>query len=145
MVRRGRFIGYRVYCFVEESSKLETQPRQKPKAKFRDSFIFDTKDEGLYSAYEQNGFTEPSSVTLRSIIKTPDEDDQDRQGTKKKPNGVRSRIFLIRGLRVFPSVETVVKSKSQSTVYQSRSVTRSDGSGNVSVTQDFLKGGRSNC
>jgi len=32
---------------LEESSKLDTQPRQKPKAKFRDSFILDTKDEGF--------------------------------------------------------------------------------------------------
>jgi len=39
--------------FLEESSKLETQPRQKPKAKFRDSFILDTKDEGLYSTFQK--------------------------------------------------------------------------------------------
>lgn len=37
-------------------------------------------------------------------------------------------------------LETIIKSKSQSTVFQSKSVMRSDGSGNVSVTQDFLKG-----
>ncbi|XP_029346957.1 MATH and LRR domain-containing protein PFE0570w [Acyrthosiphon pisum] len=99
---------------AKESSKLESQPRQKPKAKFRDSFILDTKDEGLYSTFEENGFTDPNEITsLRSIIKKS-EDDQNN--------------------------ETIVKSKSQSTVFQSKSVMRSDGSGNVSVTQDFLKG-----
>lgn len=61
---------------------MDAQPRQKPKAKFRDSFILDTKDEGLYSEFEQNGFTEPGSITLRSIIKNP-EDDQSN-GTKEK-------------------------------------------------------------
>ncbi|XP_022178750.1 serine-rich adhesin for platelets-like isoform X2 [Myzus persicae] len=99
---------------AKESSKLDLQPRQKPKAKFRDSFILDTKDEGLYSTFEENGFTDPNEITaLRSIIKKT-EDDQNN--------------------------ETIVKSKSQSTVFQSKSVMRSDGSGNVSVTQDFLKG-----
>ncbi|XP_050053187.1 serine-rich adhesin for platelets isoform X3 [Aphis gossypii] len=99
---------------AKESSKLDSQPRQKPKAKFRDSFILDTKDEGLYSTFEENGFSDPNQITsLRSIIKKS-EDDQNN--------------------------ETIVKSKSQSTVFQSKSVMRSDGSGNVSVTQDFLKG-----
>ncbi|XP_025197681.1 uncharacterized protein LOC112596298 isoform X1 [Melanaphis sacchari] len=98
---------------AKESSKLESQPRQKPKAKFRDSFILDTKDEGLYSTFEENEFTDPSQITsLRSIIKKTDDQNN----------------------------ETIVKSKSQSTVFQSKSVMRSDGSGNVSVTQDFLKG-----
>lgn len=60
--------------FLEESSKLETQPRQKPKAKFRDSFILDSKDESLYSNFQQNGFTDPNSITLRSIIKKSDDD-----------------------------------------------------------------------
>ncbi|XP_015368513.1 PREDICTED: uncharacterized protein LOC107164983 isoform X2 [Diuraphis noxia] len=99
---------------AKESSKLDSQPRQKPKAKFRDSFILDTKDEGLYSTFEENGFTDPNEITsLRSTIKKT-EDDQNN--------------------------ETIIKSKSQSTVFQSKSVMRSDGSGNVSVTQDFLKG-----
>jgi hypothetical protein len=99
---------------AKESSKLDSQPRQKPKAKFRDSFILDTKDEGLYSTFEENGFTDPNDITsLRSII-------------KKSEDGQNN--------------ETIVKSKSQSTVFQSKSVMRSDGSGNVSVTQDFLKG-----
>ncbi|XP_060837850.1 serine-rich adhesin for platelets-like isoform X2 [Rhopalosiphum padi] len=99
---------------AKENSKLDSQPRQKPKAKFRDSFILDTKDEGLYSSFEENGFTDSNQITpLRSIIKKT-EDDQNN--------------------------ETIVKSKSQSTVFQSKSVMRSDGSGNVSVTQDFLKG-----
>lgn len=61
--------------FSEESSKLDSQPRQKPKAKFRDSFILDTKDEGLYSTFEENGFTDPNQITsLRSIIKQTDDD-----------------------------------------------------------------------
>lgn len=62
------------FFFSEENSKLETQPRQKPKAKFRDSFILDSKDESLYSNYQQNGFTDPNSITLRSIIKKSDDD-----------------------------------------------------------------------
>lgn len=60
--------------FLEENSKLDGQPRQKPKAKFRDSFILDTKDEGLYSTFDQNGYTDPNSITLRSIIKTSEDD-----------------------------------------------------------------------
>ncbi|VVC32142.1 Hypothetical protein CINCED_3A001922 [Cinara cedri] len=96
-----------------KSSKLDTQPRQKPKAKFRDSFILNSKDEGLYSNFQQNGFTDPNSITLRSIIKKSEDDE---------------------------SNETIVKSKSQSTVFHSKSVMRSDESGNVSVTQDFVKG-----
>jgi len=60
---------------------LDAPPRQKPKAKFRDSFILDTKDEGLYSEFEQNGFTEPNSITLRSIIKNPEDDRSN--GTKE--------------------------------------------------------------
>lgn len=63
---------YIIY-FLEDNSKLDSQPRQKPKAKFRDSFILDNKDEGLYSTFQQNGFTDPNS--LRSII-TKSEDDQ---------------------------------------------------------------------
>lgn len=63
-----------MYLFLEDSSKFETQPRQKPKAKFRDSFILDTKDEGLYSNFQENGFTEPNSVTLHSIIKKSEDD-----------------------------------------------------------------------
>ncbi|XP_025405258.1 serine-rich adhesin for platelets-like isoform X2 [Sipha flava] len=99
---------------AKESSKFDEQPRQKPKAKFRDSFILDTKDEGLYSTFEQNGYTDPNSISLHSIIKKSEDDNCN---------------------------ETILKtSKSQSTVFQSKSVMRSDGSGKVSVTQDFLKG-----
>jgi len=72
---------------LEESSKLESQPRQKPKAKFRDSFILDTKDEGLYSTFEENEFTDPNEITsLRSIIKKS-EDDQN--------NGILRRVVWI--------------------------------------------------
>jgi hypothetical protein len=54
---------------------LDSQPRQKPKAKFRDSFILDTKDEGLYSSFEENGFTDSNQITpLRSIIKKTEDD-----------------------------------------------------------------------
>lgn len=73
-----------ICLFLEESSKLDSQPRQKPKAKFRDSYILDNKDEGLYSTFQQNGFTEPNSITLSSIITNP-EDDQSN-GKKKKNN-----------------------------------------------------------
>lgn len=60
---------------------------QKPKAKFRDSFILDTKDEGLYSTFDQNGFTDPNSITLRSIIKKS-EDDQ--------CNGIYRKMHLVK-------------------------------------------------
>lgn len=74
-----------IVFLLEESSKMETQPRLKPKAKFRDSFILDTKDEGLYSAFEENGFTEPgNSVTLRSIIKNSEDDQNNGIETGKK-------------------------------------------------------------
>lgn len=54
---------------------MDSQPRQKPKAKFRDSFILDTKDEGLYSTFEENGFSDPNQITsLRSIIKKSEDD-----------------------------------------------------------------------
>lgn len=74
---------------LEESSKLDSQPRQKPKAKFRDSFILDTKDEGLYSTFEENGFTDSNEITpLRSIIKKT-EDDQN--------NGILRKLMYIIG------------------------------------------------
>lgn len=63
-----------MFLFLEESSKLDTQPRQKPKAKFRDSFILDSKDESLYSNFQQNGYTDPNAITLRSIIKKSEDD-----------------------------------------------------------------------
>ncbi|XP_050434763.1 serine-rich adhesin for platelets isoform X2 [Adelges cooleyi] len=100
---------------ANETSNLETQPRQKPKAKFRDSFILDSKDEDLYTTFKQNGFTDANSISLNSIINQDVEENQNNE-------------------------TTVVKSKSQSTVFQSKSCIRSDGSGNVSVTQDFIKG-----
>ncbi|XP_050543400.1 serine-rich adhesin for platelets-like isoform X2 [Daktulosphaira vitifoliae] len=101
---------------ANENSKLESQPRQKPKAKFRDSFILDTKDEDLYSTFKQNGFNDTNSINLSSIIKkNENEDSQNNEST-------------------------IIKSKSQSTVFQSKSCMKSDGAGNVSVTQDFIKG-----
>jgi len=49
-------------------------------------------------------------------------------------------IFKIIYKNVITFVETIVKSKSQSTVFKSKSIMKSDGSGNISVTQDFMKG-----
>lgn len=56
-----------VCLILEDSSKLDTQPRQKPRAKFRDSFILDTKDEGLYSTLQENGFSDSNSIMLHSV------------------------------------------------------------------------------
>lgn len=77
-----------VFGFLDENSKSETQPRQKPIAKFRDSFILDTKNEGLYSTFQENGFSEPNAITLRSIIKNP-EDDRSSNG------GIEWKLILI--------------------------------------------------
>lgn len=74
-----------VFGFLDESSKSDTQPRQKPIAKFRDSFILDTKNEGLYSTFQENGFSEPNSITLRSIIKNPEDDRSSNDGIEWKP------------------------------------------------------------
>jgi hypothetical protein len=89
----------------------------------------------LYSTFEQNGYTDPNSISLHSIIKKSEDDNC---------NGIYRKIILteivFNNILIF-LLETILKtSKSQSTVFQSKSVMRSDGSGKVSVTQDFLKG-----
>ncbi|KAL1140460.1 hypothetical protein AAG570_000392, partial [Ranatra chinensis] len=95
----------------KETSTSETQPRQKPKAKLRDSFISQSTDEDLTSLSTSLDDAQTRGLSLRSII-------------QKHEDIARSNI------------KHEMKSSSTSTVV--KSTMSSDGK--VSVTKDILKG-----